>query len=95
MTAILARASSLAEVVRDGRAFVLNLARLEQQQVPRSFEGPAFEIWSGIDGTRTEDELVGELAESYGAPVARIAEDVRVLVEELRALGLVAPAQSG
>ncbi|BDZ62735.1 hypothetical protein Lsed01_01496 [Demequina sediminis] len=85
----LTRHEGLAEVTSEDRATVLNLPRLEEQQVPYVFEGTAFEIWVRIDGTLTESEIVAELAEGYGAPVEEVAAQVREFVAELTELGLV------
>ena len=88
----LTRHDGLAEVTSEDRATVLNLPRLEEQQVPYVFEGTAFEIWSRIDGTRSEPGIVAELAEQYEAPADQIAPQVREFVAQLTALGLVASA---
>lgn len=68
---------------------ILNLARLRFQQSPYVFEGPSFEIWTRIDGTRTEDQIVDELVEAYGAPREQIAHDVHEFLVELLRLGLI------
>ncbi|BDZ62732.1 hypothetical protein Lsed01_01498 [Demequina sediminis] len=85
----LTRHEGLAEVTSDTRATVLNLPRLEEQQVPCIFEGTAFEIWIRIDGTRTEQEIVIELAEGYEAPADEIAPEVHDFVAQLIQLGPV------
>ncbi|MDN4477452.1 PqqD family protein [Demequina sp. SYSU T00039] len=85
----LARHEGLAEVTSEDRATVLNLPRLEEQQVPYIFEGTAFEIWIRIDGTRTEQEIVDELAEVYEALAEEIAPQVRDFVAQLLELRLV------
>lgn len=89
MSATPSRASALAEVVHDDRAVVLNLPRVTEQQSPYVFDGVAFEIWRRIDGTRSEEQIVAELAEAFGAPRERVAEDVAAFVAQLRELGLV------
>lgn len=85
----LARHEGLAEVACDGRVTVLNLPDLERHQVPYVFEGTAFEIWVRIDGTRTEQALVQELAFEYGAPAVDIAGQVHGFLAQLVSLGLV------
>ena len=70
-------------------AAVLNVSRLAEQQSPYVFEGPSFEIWTRIDGTRTEGQIVDELVEAYGAPREQIAHDVHEFLRELLRLGLI------
>ena len=53
-------------------------------------EGPASEILSRCDGTRTLDQIVDELAAQFSAERAVIAADVADLLAELRAKRLVA-----
>jgi len=85
----LRRADGIAQVTRDDYCVVLNLPRLEQQQSPYVFDGTSFEIWSLIDGTRTEQQIVDELAEAYEAPRDAVAADVAAFVAQLRELRLV------
>ncbi len=54
-------------------------------------EGPAHDILSRCDGSRTVDQIVDELAERYAAPRAEIAGDVEVLLAELAAKRMVVP----
>ncbi|WP_062521691.1 PqqD family protein [Demequina silvatica] len=89
MTGELSRASGIAEVLHDEYAVVLNLPRIEAQQVPHLFEGSSFEIWARIDGTRDVDAIVDELAEAYGIDAGEIAADVEAFVVALIELGLV------
>ncbi len=86
---VLRRHGGLAEVVGESHATVLNLPRLEEQQVPYLFEGTAFEIWVRLDGTRTEVAIVDELVEAYGAPRAEVQAGVREFVAKVVELGLV------
>ncbi len=86
---ILGRHPDLAEVTHPDRAVVLNLARLQEQQSPYVFEGPSFQIWSRIDGLRSEVQIVDDLAEDFEAPKAQIAQDVHAFICELLELGLV------
>ncbi|WP_062530199.1 PqqD family protein [Demequina rhizosphaerae] len=90
----LARTVGLAEVTADDHATVLNLPRIEEQQVPYVFEGTAFEIWARIDGTRTEAQIVAELAEDYEAAPEEIALEVHAFVAQLAELGLVGEMSS-
>lgn len=86
---VLRRHAGLAEVTGDAHATVLNLPRLEEQQVPYLFEGTAFEIWSRIDGTLTQEQIVDQLVEAYGAPREEIAAGVSEFVARVLELGLV------
>ncbi|WP_169748111.1 PqqD family protein [Demequina rhizosphaerae] len=89
MTHLLIRTPGLAEVTADDHATVLNLPRIEEQQVPYVFEGTAFDIWARIDGMTTEEQIVAELAEAYETEPAVIAPEVRAFVAQLAELGLV------
>ncbi|WP_062304515.1 PqqD family protein [Demequina subtropica] len=85
----LRRVPGIAEVLHDDRAVVLNLPRVEQQQSPYLFEGTAFEIWTRIDGTRSVDDVAGELVAAHGGEAGEIAEAVASFVAQLTELGLV------
>ncbi|BDZ62009.1 hypothetical protein Lsed01_00646 [Demequina sediminis] len=85
----LTRTEGLAEVASETRATVLNLPRLEEQQVPYIFEGTALEIWVRIDGTLSEAAIVAELVEAYDVPAEQIMPEVRAFVAQLLELGLV------
>ena len=89
----LSRVPGLAEVVTDDHATVLNLPHLAEQQVPYVFEGTALDIWTRIDGTMTEPQIVAELAEAYSTIPTAIAPQVRDFVAQLAALGLIDPAE--
>ncbi len=86
---VVSRHPDLAEVAHDDYTVVLNLARLKEQQSPYVFEGPSFEIWTRIDGTRSEEQIVDELVEAYGAEREQIARDVREFLAQLLELGLI------
>lgn len=82
-------ASGIAQVM-DGRvAYVLNLPRIEEQQSPYVFEGTAYDIWSRIDGTRSEAQIVDELVEATGVEREVVARDTREFLATLRGLGLL------
>lgn len=89
MTAPLTRTPGLAEVVSDTRVTVLNLPRLDEQQVPYVFEGSAFDIWERIDGTHSADAIIAELADAYGVAHEVIAPEVASFIAQLAELGLV------
>lgn len=88
----LRRAPSAAYVVGEGRAVVLDLTHPDRP--PYVFEGTAAQIWAGVDGTRTEQQLARHLAESFDAPVEVVEADVAEFVGRLRELGLVAGVDS-
>ncbi len=52
-------------------------------------EGPAPEVIRRIDGSRTIDAIIDELATLYTADRAEIAADVRALIAELQSKRLV------
>ena len=81
------RATSTAYVESPERVVVLDLSHLDLP--PYVFEGTAAQVWACLDGDRTEDEIVADLAEAYDAPVAVVEPDVRAFVERLRGLGLI------
>ena len=83
------RAEGIAVIDADTYALVLNLPRVQSQQSPYVFEGPAFEIWSRIDGTRSEDQIVDELVEIAGADREIVARDTREFIAQLLELGLI------
>ncbi|WP_062292727.1 PqqD family protein [Demequina phytophila] len=89
MTGTLTRAPGIAEVVHDDYAVVLNLARIESQQVPHLFEGSSLEIWVRIDGMRDLEAIVVDVAEAYGVEADTIAADVEAFVAALVELWLV------
>ena len=52
-------------------------------------EGPASDILSRCDGTRTLDQVIDELAAKFTADRAVIEQDVRDMLSELAEKGLV------
>lgn len=89
MTLTSYRATAIATVETGDCAYVLNLPRIEEQQSPYVFEGTAFEIWTRIDGTRTEQQIVDELVGSTGADRGVVARDTHEFLEQLLELGLI------
>jgi Coenzyme PQQ synthesis protein D (PqqD) len=81
------RAVSAAYVESEGRVVVLDLDRPELP--PYVFEGSAADVWTRVDGVRSEADIATGLAEAYGAPVEVVASDVRQFVARLGELGLV------
>ena len=85
----LTTASGLSYDTHDTYVVVLNLPRIEEQQSPYVFEGPAFEIWSRIDGSRTDEQIVDQLAEATGAERQVVARDTHEFLTHLLELGLI------
>lgn len=81
------RATSTAYVGSGDRVVVVDLDHLDLR--PYVFEGSAAQVWVCLDGDRTEDEVVADLAEAYEVPAETVASDVRQFVDRLRELGLV------
>jgi hypothetical protein len=77
------------------KVYVLNLPRIEEQQSPYVFEGAAFEIWSRIDGTRSEEQIVRELVEATGGDHRLIIKDTRDFLAQLLELRLIEELESG
>jgi hypothetical protein len=78
---------SAAYVESEDRVVVLDLDHLDLQ--PYVFEGSASQIWACLDGDRTEEEVVTDLAEAFGAPGDQVAHDVRAFIDRLAELGLI------
>ena len=55
--------------------------------IPLNASGAA--IWTLCDGTRSVDEIVGQLAEDYDAPRDQIETDSRRFLAEMTRLGLL------
>jgi hypothetical protein len=68
-----------------GRVAVLHL----EQDVPVILLGTAASVWNALDGTRTETELIEELAREYGADAAAIQGDAMGLIHSLSSNGLI------
>ena len=68
-----------------GRVAVLHLA----QDVPVILVGTAAAVWNGLDGTRTETDLIEELARDYGTDAAAIQKDVMRLIQELSSASMI------
>ncbi|AOT02266.1 PqqD family protein [Arthrobacter sp. U41] len=68
-----------------GRVAVLNL----EQEVPVILVGTAASVWNGLDGIRTEPELIEELARDYGTDASAIHGDVMGLIHDLSSSGTI------
>lgn len=51
--------------------------------------GPGGDVWAGLAGWITEEELTAALARQYGAEEQVVSPDVRSLLRELHAQGYV------
>lgn len=87
------RATDLAMVGDEQRIAMVDLAHPERP--PMVLEGPAAMIWSLVDGRRSTDEIVTELAEMYAAPVDGLRHDVETFLRDLSARDLVTLAARG
>jgi hypothetical protein len=56
---------------------------------PYVFEGTAAQIWLGVDGARSETEIVADLEHAYDVPAEVLIPDVRTFLDRLHDLGLV------
>ena len=70
------------------RVAVLHL----EQQVPVILVGTAASVWNGLDGTRTEAELIECLAREYATDAGAIADDVIGLIRTLSNTGMITPS---
>ncbi|MDR7083158.1 pyrroloquinoline quinone biosynthesis protein D [Arthrobacter ginsengisoli] len=68
-----------------GRVAALHL----EQDVPFILVGTAASVWNSLDGTRTETELIEELARDYGTDASAINADVKGLIHSLSTSGLI------
>lgn len=87
MTAPIARrAAAFSETRIDGEVVLLNLA----DGTFFSLTGTAAAIWPLIDGTRSREALLAELAADYAAAPEDIAADLDAFLAELEAAGFIA-----
>ena len=86
-------APSTAYVESPERVVVLDLSHLELP--PYVFEGSAAQVWTCLDGDRTEAEVVNDLAEAFDVPAEVVEPDVKLFVDRLVDLGLVVGAGDG
>lgn len=68
-----------------GRVAVLHL----EQDVPFILAGTAASVWNGLNGQRTETELIEELARDYGTEASAIRGDVTALLHSLSSSGMI------
>lgn len=78
----------LAVVDENDAVYVLDLARLAEDGVPRSIAGTGAELWRRLDGV-TLGELVAAVAADFEADPEVVAADVLMFVDELAAIGLL------
>ncbi|MEV5051583.1 PqqD family protein [Arthrobacter sp. LAR12-1-1.1] len=67
------------------RVAVLHL----EQHVPFILAGTAASVWNGLDGTRTEKELIEFLAREYATEAGTIHGDVMGLIHTLSSTGTI------
>lgn len=86
MTRLLAkRTGTFSETAIDGEVVLLNLT----DGTFFSLTGTAAEIWPLIDGTRSRDALVAELAARHGEDADAIAPDLDAFLAALAGAGFV------
>jgi len=86
-TMVWRHATGTAYVESPERVVVVDLDHLDLP--PYVFEGSAAEVWTCVDGARSEAEIVTDLADAYDVPPETVAPDVRQFVDRLRGLGLI------
>ena len=92
MTAPLPRARTDVEcVVVDGEAVVYDPVAGEVHHL----NATATVVWQCCDGAGTVDALVADLARTYQAPRAQVANDVGALLDELASRHLLAGTEAG
>jgi len=92
MTTPLERVRPLARVAANDAEYVLDLRAGSGMREPVVLRGPALAIWSLVDGTRTEAQIVDQLVETLGAEREVVARDTSDFLATLRGLGLLAAA---
>jgi PqqD family protein of HPr-rel-A system len=85
MTALPIARADVEHVVVDGEVVVYD----ERDGTLHHLNATATLVWQCCDGRGAVDDLVGELADAYGAPRERIASDVHALLGDLRRRGLL------
>lgn len=83
--------ADLAIVDDDDAIYVLDLSRLADDGVPRSFTGSGAEVWRRLDGARL-GTVIHALSAEFDTDPTAIEVDVLAFVDELVALGLLVPA---
>ncbi|WEO78033.1 PqqD family protein [Cryobacterium sp. SO2] len=82
--------SADAAVVEDGDdVFVLDLARLRSDGVPRAIQGSAGVIWRRIDGRASLGDIGAALAAEFAVQPAALQHDLTMFVDSLAAAGLL------
>ena len=82
------RSAAFSETAIDGEVVLLNLA----DGTFFSLTGTAAEIWPLIDGSRSRNALLAELAARHGEPAEAIAPDLDAFLAQLGAAGFVSAA---
>jgi pyrroloquinoline quinone biosynthesis protein D len=80
-------AGRFSETSIDGEVVVMNLDSGDFFSLTNTGK----DIWELIDGQRSRDAILAELAEAYGSESTAIAADVDGFLAELREAGLVEP----
>jgi hypothetical protein len=81
----LPRRIAVEELVQDGECLLYNPSRDEASALNRT----ATEVWSLCDGRLTLSGIAGVLGERYGVNDAMLVDDVALVLDALRARGLI------
>jgi PqqD family protein of HPr-rel-A system len=86
MTALIKLVDRFSETTVDDEVVVMDLASGDFF----SMKDSAKDIWEHIDGTRSRETLIADLARDYGVDAAAITPDVDAFLDRLRDAGLLA-----
>lgn len=78
----------VAFVSSDERVVAVDLERTPD--IPQILSASASAVWNAIDGERSDDAIVTEVAEAYGIAPAQIEGDVLQFLTEMADSGLIA-----
>lgn len=82
--------SADAAIVDDGDAvFVLNLARLRTDGIPRAIQGSARAIWQRLDGRASLGAIGAALAAEFAVPATALQHDLIGFIDGLASAGLL------
>lgn len=77
----------VAYVQAEARVVALDL--IHAPDLPQVLSPSAAAVWQAIDGQRSDDAIVAEVADAYGVTPEAIAADVRQFLADLAATGLI------
>lgn len=77
----------VAHVQAENRVVALDL--VHAPDAPQVLSPSAAAVWQAIDGQRSDEAIVAEVADAYGVAPEEIAADVRQFLADLAASGLI------